>query len=577
MQPPNTLYFGDNLEVLRRYIADESVDLVYLDPPFKSDATYNVLFAEKNGSQSAAQIQAFDDTWHWDQAAAAAYFETVEAGGPVSQVMQAFRTFLGCNDMLAYLSMMAIRLKELHRVLKPTGSLYLHCDPTASHYLKLLLDAVFGIRNFRTEIIWKRTTAHSDTKQGRKQHGRVHDVIFFYTKGDQWTWNPIYLPYDQDYIDQFYSYVEPETGRRYQMGDLTAAKPGGDTAYEWRIRRPKDGQWESDLEDEWKNPREGWEYKGVKPYKGRYWAYSRENMIEFAKQGRIVYTGTGTPRYKRYLDEMPGVPLQDVWTDIKPIGAQARERLGYPTQKPEALLERIIQASSKEGDLVLDPFCGCGTTIAVAHRLKRRWIGIDITHLAINLMRVRLRDSFGPEVEKEYKVIGEPVTVKDAEVLAKQDPFQFQFWALGLVGARPSDPKKGADRGIDGRIYFHDEGPRGKTKQVIISVKSGKLQVSHVRDLVGVIQREKAEIGVLISLEAPTDAMRKEAATAGFYTSPGNTKHPRIQLLTIEDLLEKKQTIDLPPRGWSEDRTFKRAPRREKQSDVQQLHMELEE
>lgn len=549
MAPENTLYFGDNLDVLRRYIRDETVDLIYLDPPFKSDTTYNVLFAEKNGSQASAQIKAFEDTWHWDQAAAAAYQEVVEAGGPVSQVMQAFRTFLGTNDMLAYLSMMAIRLKELHRVLKPTGSLYLHCDPTASHYLKLLLDAVFGIRNFRSEIIWKRTSAHSDTKQGRRQHGRVHDIIFFYTKSEDWTWNPIYLPYDEDYINQFYRHVEPETGRRYRLGDLTG--PGGAAKG---------------------NPR--YEFLGVT----RYWRYSREKMEQLLKEGRIVQTKPGAvPAYKRYLDEMPGVPLQDVWTDIKPIGAQAKERLGYPTQKPEALLERIIQASSNEGDLVLDPFCGCGTTIAVAHRLKRRWIGIDITHLAINLMRVRLRDSFGPEVEKEYTVIGEPVTVKDAEALAQEDPFQFQCWALGLVGARPTDPKRGADKGIDGRLYFHDEGPTtGKTKQVIISVKAGKVQVSHVRDLVGVIQREKAEIGVLISMQPPTSAMRQEAAAAGFYKSPGGTSHPRIQLLTIEEILNGKR-IDLPPAGWSENRTFKKAPKREKAREDPQRQLDLPE
>lgn len=578
MAEVNALYFGDNLDVLRRYIADETVDLIYLDPPFKSDATYNVLFAEKNGSQAAAQIKAFEDSWHWDQTAAAAYQEVVERGGPVSLVVQAFRTFLGCNDMLAYLSMLAIRMIELHRVLKPTGSLYLHCDPTASHYLKLLLDAVFWVRHFRTEIIWKRTSAHSDTKQGRKQHGRIHDVIFFYTKGDTWTWNPIYLPYDQHYIDQFYRYIEPGTGRRYRLDNLTAAKPGGETDYQWRIKRPSHGgDWETDFEDEWKKPRPDWEYRGVKPYKRRFWAYSKANMLQFAQEGRIVYTSNGTPCYKRYLDEMPGVPLQDVWTDIKPVGSRARERLGYPTQKPEALLERIIQTSSNEGDLVLDPFCGCGTTIAVAHRMNRRWIGIDITHLAINLMRVRLHDTFGLDMEKDYRVIGEPTTVADAEALAKQDPYQFQFWALGLVGARPTDPKRGADKGIDGRLYFHDEGPSGKTKQVIISIKSGKVHVSHVRDLLGVVQRERAAIGVLISLEEPTANMRTEAAAAGFYKSPGGTQHPKIQLLTIRTLLEEGKRIDLPPAGWAVNCTFKRAPRAKQTKNLSQNELDFGE
>jgi len=533
----NKLYFGDNLQVLREYIADESVDLVYLDPPFKSQATYNVLFAERNGTHAAAQIKAFEDTWHWDQAAAEIYQEVVEAGGPASQVMQAFREFLGCNDLLAYLTMMAPRLVELRRVLNPTGSLYLHCDPTASHYLKLLLDAVFGVRNFRTEIVWNRTTAHSDTKQGRKQHGRVHDVIFFYTKGDTWTWNTLYHDYDPEYVQKFYKYVEPATNRRYGLFDITG--PGGAA-------------------------------KGNPKYKllgvTRFWRYSPEKAEEMVRMGRIVQVKPGAvPREKRYLDEMPGVPLQDIWTDIKPIGAQAKERLGYPTQKPEALLERIIRASSNEGDVVLDPFCGCGTTVAVAQRLGRRWIGIDITHLAINLMRNRLRDAFGPEVEQQYEVVGEPTTVRDAEALAQQDPFQFQYWALALVGARPTEKKKGADRGIDGRLYFHDEGPSGKTKQVVLSVKSGRVTVAYVRDLRGVVDREQAAIGALISLEEPTPAMRREAAEAGFYDSPWGTRHPRIQLLTIRDILDEGQKIDLPRTG--DDRTFKKAPRKPKPSD----------
>lgn len=540
MAPQNFLYFGDNLDVLRQHIRDETVDLVYLDPPFKSDATYNVLFAEKNGSQAAAQIKAFEDTWHWDRAAAAAYQEVVEAGGPVSQVMQAFRTFLGTNDMLAYLSMMAIRLKELHRVLKPTGSLYLHCDATASHYLKILLDAVFGVKNFRNEIIWKRTTAHSDSKR----YGRNADTILFYTKSDKWTWNQLYQEYPDEYKRRF-RHRDPD-GRLWTDDNLTAKGLSGG-GYEY-------------------------EYKGVKSL----WRVPITTMERLDREGRLYFTKKGGIRIKRYLDELPGIPLQVIWTDIPPINSQAKERLGYPTQKPEALLERIIRASSNEGDLVLDPFCGCGTTIAVAHRLKRRWIGIDITHLAINLMRVRLRDSFGPEVEKEYTVIGEPVTVKDAEALAKQDPFQFQCWALGLVGARPTDPKKGADKGIDGRLYFHDEGPTtGKTKQVIISVKAGKVQVGHVRDLIGVIQRESAEIGVLISMEPPTSAMRQEAAAAGFYKSPGGTKHPKIQLLTIREILEEGKRIDLPPAGWSENRTFKRAPKREKAQQDPQRQFDL--
>jgi len=520
----NRLYYGDNLDVLRRHVEDASIDLVYLDPPFNSNASYNVLFAEHDGTKAASQIKAFEDTWEWDESAARAYEEIVERGGRVSEAMQAFRTFLGDSDMLAYLAMMAPRLVELRRVLTATGSMYLHCDPTASHYLKMLMDAVFGAAHFRSEIAWKRSSAHSDTKQGRRQHGRIHDVLLFYTKGDEWKWTPIYTPYDAEYVDQFYRHHDLD-GRRYRLGDLTG--PGGAAKG---------------------NP--SYDVMGVT----RYWRYSKDKMQQLISAGRIVQTTPGAvPQYKRYLDEMPGVPLQDIWTDLRPIGAQAAERLGYPTQKPESLLARIIRSSSDEGDVVLDPFCGCGSTIAAAQKLNRHWIGIDITHLAITLIRSRLTDAFGGTVP--YEVIGEPVSIPDAEKLAADDPYQFQWWALGLVGARPVEQKKGADKGIDGRIYFH-EGP-GQTKQIILSVKAGKLHAPYVRDLRGVLEREKAEIGVLISLEEPTAPMRKEAASAGFYTSPWG-KHPRIQLVTVEDLLTGK-TIDRPPAQASV--TFKRAPK----------------
>lgn len=525
----NSLYFGENLDVLRRYVRDESVDLVYLDPPFKSNQDYNVLFAEKDGSRAAAQFKAFEDTWEWNQAAAAMYEQIVESGGRVSDVMQAFRRFLGTNDMLAYLTMMAPRLVELRRVMKCTGSIYLHCDPTASHYLKLLMDAVFGPQQFRSELVWKRSTAHSDTKQGRAQHGRIHDVLLFYTKTANWIWNPQYTPYDPEYSDKFFRHVELGTGRRYGLFDLTG--PGGAAKG---------------------NPQ--YELMGVT----RYWRFSRERMQQLVSEGRVIQTSPGSvPRQKRYLDEMPGVPLQDVWTDLRPIGAQAAERLGYPTQKPEALLKRIINSSSNKGDTVLDPFCGCGTAIAVAEGLDRRWVGIDITHLAIGLIKSRLRDAFGDGVATTYQVIGEPVSLPDASELAQEDPYQFQWWSLGLVGARQAEQRKGSDRGVDGRLFFHDD-QTGTTKQVILSVKSGHVNVSQIRDLRGVIEREKAEIGVLISLEDATKPMRMEAAAAGFYKSPWRN-HPRIQILTIAELL-KGEIIDYPP---TINVTYKKAPKAE--------------
>jgi len=549
----NQLYYGDNLDVLKRHVDDESVDLVYLDPPFKSDQDYNVLLADKTGTTSAAQIRAFKDTWRWDDAAARAYHEAVESGPErVSQAMQAFRTFLHDTDMLAYLAMMAPRLVELRRVLKMTGSWWLHCDPTASHYLKLLLDAAFGPKQFLNEIIWKRSSAHSDTKQGMRRCGKIHDVLLVYTKGDEYIWNPQYTPYTPDYLAAEYRHIAPD-GRRYKETDVTAAKPGGDTEYEWRVKRPRGERkrWHADLTDEYTSPLEEWEYRGVRPYMGRYWAYSHANLLAFWNAGRLIHRETGAPRLMQFADEMPGIPLQDLWDDIPP--ALGSEELGYPTQKPEALLERIIQASSNEGDTVLDPFCGCGTTIAAAQKLGRRWIGIDITNLAITLVRSRLTDTFGGTVE--YEVIGEPVSLPDAAKLAVEDPYQFQWWALGLVGARPVEEKKGADKGIDGRIYFHVGD--GETRQIILSVKAGHVNVSHVRDLRGVLDREKAEMGVLISLEEPTGPMRKEAATAGFYTSPWGT-HARLQLVTVEDLLTGK-TIDRPPIQTS--LTFKRAPK----------------
>ncbi len=534
MAQSGALFYGDNLDVLRRYVDDESVDLVYLDPPFNSNANYNVLFAEQDGSRSASQIKAFGDTWRWDREAAAAYEEAVENGGELSRAMQAFRTILGESNMLAYLAMMAPRMSELHRAMKPTGSLYLHCDPTASHYLKLLLDSVFGPRCFRSEIVWKRSSAHSDTKQGRRIHGHIHDVILFYTKSDDWTWNPLYTPYDQSYIETKYRHMDAGSGRRYRLSDLTAAKPGGDTSYEWH---------------------------GRKPYKGRFWAYSREKMDAFYAQGRIRFPAKedGVPELKRYLDEQPGVPIQDLWTDLDPINAKAAERLGYPTQKPESLLERIIESSSSENDVVLDPFCGCGTAVAVAERLNRRWLGIDITYLATNLIKNRLVDAFGESVT--FSVTGEPTTAEDAVKLAKEDPYQFEAWALGLVGARTTTKKKGADQGIDGRLLFHEKAG-GKTRQVVISVKGGGTSVRDVRDLRGVVEREGAEIGVLITMREPTQPMRTEAAGAGFYRSGSEGvgswgQHPHIQLMTVAELLQGKR-IDMPP--LSGNLTFRRAP-----------------
>ena len=521
----NHLYYGDNLEVLKLHVKDESVDLVYLDPPFNSARNYNVLFEEKDGSKSASQIKAFDDTWRWDQGAALAYEEVVLAGGRVSDVMRAFRTFLGETDMLAYLAMMAPRLVELRRVLKPTGSLYLHCDPTASHYLKLLLDAVFGPDKFVSEIIWKRATPHNDAKRWSP----VHDSILYYSRGDSLTWNPQYDAHSEAYLDSKYRHKDPD-GRIFRLDNMTSPNPRPNMTYEWKGHA---------------SPANGWRY-------------SRETMANLDADGRIWYPDVKSkrPQLKRYLDEMPGSVMTDVWTDISPINSQAQERLGYPTQKPQVLLERIIAASSNKGDVVLDPFCGCGTTIEAALSLGRTWIGIDVTHLAITLIKNRIQDAY--EGKAAYTVIGEPTSIADAEELAATDKYQFQWWALGLVGARPLDQKKGADKGIDGQLLFHGGASPGDIHRAIFSVKAGHLKAGEVRDLVGTVQREGAQIGVLISFEQPTKQMRAEAASHGFYHSLwGN--HPKIQLITVGELLDGK-TVDMP-RTSGINKTFKAAPK----------------
>jgi len=520
----NTLYYGDNLDVLRRHISDEAVDFVYLDPPFNSNESYNVLFAAKDGHQAAAQIQAFEDTWRWDESAARQFAETVELGGSVADVLLAFERFLGTSDMLAYLAMMAPRLVELHRVLKPTGSLYLHCDPTASHYLKLLLDAVFGPTNFRNEIIWKRTTAHSDARQG---YSHVTDTILFYAKSEATHWNPQYRPHKETYLASHYRRADAE-GRQYRHDNIIRSASMG-------LR-----------------PNLTYAYKGFTPPYG--WRLVREKLQELDANGRVAWSRSGTPYLVRYLDEQKGEIVDNLWDDVTPLNSQAQERLGYPTQKPLALLERIVEASSKPGDVVLDPFCGCGTTIEAAQKLGRSWIGIDITHLATTLIKVRLRDAFGDAAR--YQVIGEPTTAEDAAALADSDKYQFQWWALGLVGARPVDQKKGADKGIDGRLYFHDGSE--KTRQIIISVKGGKLKATDLRDLRGVIDREKAEIGGLLTFALPTKPMRTEAASGSFYESPWG-KHPRLQILTVAELLDGRG-IDYP-RTAGVNRTFKRAPK----------------
>ncbi len=510
----NVLYYGDNLDILRRreYFPDESIDLIYLDPPFNSNRSYNVLFRESTGAASEAQIEAFEDTWHWGPSAMQAYEEA--QSGPhqkVARMLRAMVDGLGHNDVTAYLTMMAVRLVELHRVLKPTGSIYLHCDPTTGHYLKLVLDSVFDPTNFRNEVAWKRSApkGHAYTR-----FPSGHDVLLAYGKGSDTTWHTQLRPHGTAYLDSHYSHVEPDTGRRYRLDNcLNPNKDRPNLTYEWNGHV-------------------------------RVWRWTKDRMQRLHEEGRLVYGKSGMPQYKRYLDEMHGAPVIDVWDDIPPINSQAKERLGYPTQKPLALLERIVSASSNPGDIVLDPFCGCGTAVHAAHKLGRRWIGIDITHLAIGLVRRRMQDAFpGLEIE----VIGEPVDLAGARDLAQRDKYQFQWWALDRLGAQPvSGRKKGADLGIDGVIPFF-AGPKEDYKRALVSVKGGEhVGVGMVRDLVGVLEREKEPIGVLLTLEPPTQPMVTEAASAGFYHNDFWDKdYPRVQILTVEEMLSGKRP-DVP-------------------------------
>jgi site-specific DNA-methyltransferase (adenine-specific) len=542
----NTLFYGDNLDILRDYLIDECVDLVYLDPPFNSSRNYNVLFKDEHGVDSEAQIVAFEDTWHWNVATEHTYYYLITHGpDDVASMITALRTFIGTNQMMAYLVMMTVRLIELHRVLKPTGSLYLHCDPTASHYLKIILDTIFGPQNFRNEIVWERTSSHNDT---RSKYPDVSDAIFFYTKANKYTFHVQYEAYSEKYIHDFYRHVDEE-GKRYRLSDLRSPNPRPNLTYD---------------------------YKGYKPHANG-WAVSREKMEQLDVEGRLHFPKSpdGRIQLKRYLDEMPGSRIGNVWSDIKPVQAQAAERLGYPTQKPLELLERIIEASSNSGDVILDPFCGCGTAIAAAQRLGRKWIGIDITHLSIALQKYRLQEMF-PGIA--FKIIGEPEDLGAAHQLAQDDRYQFQWWALSLIRAKPiggqegsKTGKKGSDKGIDGVINFVDDAT-DKSKRVIVQVKSGHVKSGDVRDLVGTVQREQGAIGVFITLELPTRDMKTEAASAGLYHSIGWGKdYPRIQILSIAELLEGAE-VKMPPQHG----TFKAAQRVQK-TDAQQSSLDFSE
>lgn len=557
---PGALFYGDNLAVLRESVADETVDLVYLDPPFNSQANYNVLFRNPTGEESQAQIEAFEDTWHWNDAAEFAFDDVMRSGNTdAAEMLRAMRTFLKENDMMAYLAMMAIRLIELHRVLKPTGSLYLHCDPTASHYLKVLMDGVFNPINFRSEIIWRRSSSHNSTT---RQFGPVHDTLLCFARSDAHRLRPVLTPH-----------VRGPTERKFRFSDakgpfrlneiMGSGRRTGDSGLPWRGYDPgqKDRHWAIPDSLRVLLPNAG---EGMR---------TQDALDALLDAGEIVLSASGRPEYKQRMTA--GVGLQDMWAfqpgtegclvgtkaaideDVKWLGSDA-ERLGYPTQKPLGLLERILRASSDEGDLVLDPFCGCGTAIHAAQKLERNWIGIDITHLAISLIEKRLNDAF-PGIA--YEVHGTPKDLDGARALANQDKYQFQWWAVSLVNAVPwGGKKKGADSGIDGIVYFKPDAR--DTQKAIVSVKGGAtVNVSMVRDLAHVVEREGARVGIFITLASPTHPMETEAVKEGFYETEFG-RFRKIQILTIAELFSGKR----PQLPWLEAKAFKKAPREHRET-----------
>ena len=520
MKPSNQLYYGDNLDVLQNSIQDESIDLCYIDPPFNSNRDYNRIY-NNTGKEDSAQATAFTDTWEWDKEAIKGFrrFSLVRGDKKIPEktklLINSLHKILDKGSMLAYIVSISQRIVEIHRVLKPTGSFYLHCDPKASHYLKIIIDSIFCTQGgeFKNEIVWRRHYSHNDGKK----FGCIHDIILYYAKSDEYTYNRQYFPYTEEYITENYKSAEEESNRRYRSVSMNA--PGqGDAKY--------------------------FGDKLLAPPKGTHWRWTQDKINEGLKNGIIYFTKNGVPRYKQYLDEMNGIPVQDTWTDFYGLSSHDKERLGYPTQKPERLLERIILASSGEKDVVLDAYCGCGTTVAVAQRLKRKWIGIDITYQSIYVILKRLEDSFGKKVISHIELSGIPRDIESAKALAhkKEDKTrkEFEKWAIITYSNDKAklNEKKGSDKGIDGKLNFYWDFDK-EIKDVLFSVKSGHVSVSQIRDFLHVIEREKAAAGVFITLEEPTKPMLQEAKDAGSVTIPLTGQSiDKLQIVTVRQILD---------------------------------------
>ena len=522
---PDRLYFGDNLDIMQA-LNDEIADLIYLDPPFNSNANYNMIFKSPDGLAPPSQIVAFDDTWEWTEESSKTYDKLLESGTEIASLIRGLKDVIGINSMLAYITMMTIRLIEMRRLLKKNGNICLHCDPLASHYIKIVMDAIFGARSFKNELVWLRAGAKNKGSQhAPKKFGSSHDIILFYAKNSKLAFfDPPKIEYSEAELHKKFPYID-EHGRYNTTTPL--------------FREPSLGT-RPNLCYTWKN--------FTNPHPSG-WRVKKEKLDEMYKEGRILIDGN-TIKRKAYLHEYKGNNMNDVWVDI-PI-AGGKERLQYPTQKPLALLERIIMATTKEGGLVLDPFCGCGTAVHAAEKLGRNWIGIDVTPLAIRLIEKRMNDAFG----KQVFVQGVPSSLDSAEELARRDPFKFELWAVSLIPHLMPNKKQVADGGIDGKgyvkvgsnkhIYELPSQKRSKKKQpdevvVVASVKSGKhLNPGMIQALDGAMKPESADMGIFISLHDPTRGMKRTAAEAGIFKSPLGQAYPRIQIYTIKDYFAGK-------------------------------------
>jgi len=495
------LFYGDNLDIMRKQIPDETVDLCYIDPPFNSNRNYNQIY-NNIGTEDKAQSVAFVDTWEWNSLAKKEFNEIcLNENGiftpQTSDLIRGLHRILGSGSLMSYIIAMTMRINEIHRVLKPTGSFYLHCDPTASHYLKIVLDAVFCRQGgeFLNEIVW----CYKDGANSKKYYNKKHDIIFVYTKSKKYTFNysAIYRSISESTLKK-YKY-EDEKGTYRLMGRGIVNSP---------IKSARD------INPEWEktNPE---------------------------------------LTFRHYLKE-GALPLD--WFEMPPINQAAKERLGYPTQKPEALLERIIKASSNEGDVVLDAFCGCGTTVAVAQRLNRKWIGIDITYNSISLILKRLTDAYGNDIMNGITISGIPADIESAKALAlKEDDRlrkEFEKWAILTYSENRAmiNDKKGRDYGIDGRKLIQ-EGYE-QFRDILFSVKSGKVNSGMIRDFRGAIEREGAAAGIFITLNEPTKDMKKEAADAGFYSNEHMNGIEKIKIVTVGQILngerlDKQLSVDV--------------------------------